>query len=57
MSYHKFSNLCEIFQGDLNRKLMDGIISWDLWINPATATVHQRLMGNVPTMESAGKCV
>jgi hypothetical protein len=25
MSYHKFSNLREIFQGDLNRKLMDGI--------------------------------
>jgi hypothetical protein len=29
MSYHKFSNLHEIFQGDLNRKLMDGIISWE----------------------------
>jgi hypothetical protein len=27
MSYHKFSNLREIFQGDLNRKVMDGIIS------------------------------
>jgi hypothetical protein len=27
MSYHKFSNRREIFQGDLNRKLMDGIIS------------------------------
>jgi hypothetical protein len=38
-------------------------ISWmesylgTLWINPATATVHQRLMGNVPIMESVGKCV
>jgi hypothetical protein len=29
MSYHKFSNLREIFQGDLNRKVMDGIISRD----------------------------
>ncbi len=27
ISYHKFSNLCKIFQGDLNQKLMDGIIS------------------------------
>jgi hypothetical protein len=95
MSYHKFSNLREIFQGDLNRKLMDGIISWDFMDQPcncnsaskidgkcayngecrkmcvvykatcrvcdesypATATVHQRLMGNVPIMESVGKCV
>jgi hypothetical protein len=30
MSYHKFSNLWEIFQGDLNQKLMDGIISCDI---------------------------
>jgi hypothetical protein len=29
MSYHKFSNLQEIFQGDLSRKLMDGIVSCD----------------------------
>jgi hypothetical protein len=28
-----------------------------LWIGPATATVHQKLMGNVPIMESVGKCV
>jgi hypothetical protein len=27
------------------------------WIGPATATVHQKLMENVPTMENAGKCV
>jgi hypothetical protein len=27
------------------------------WINLATATVHQKLMGNVPTMENAEKCV
>jgi hypothetical protein len=26
-----------------------------LWINPATATTHQKLMGNVPT--HAGRCV
>jgi hypothetical protein len=29
MSYHKFFNLREIFQGDLNQKVMDGIISRD----------------------------
>jgi hypothetical protein len=29
MSYHKFSNLREIFQEDLNRKHMDGIVSRD----------------------------
>jgi hypothetical protein len=27
------------------------------WIDPATATAHQRLMENVPTMENAEKCV
>jgi hypothetical protein len=27
------------------------------WIDLATATAHQKLMGNVPTMESAEKCV
>jgi hypothetical protein len=27
------------------------------WIDLAIAMVHQKLMGNVPTMESAGKCV
>jgi hypothetical protein len=27
------------------------------WIDLATATVHQKLTGNVPTMESAEKCV
>jgi hypothetical protein len=27
------------------------------WIDLATATVHQKLMGNVPTMESAEKFV
>jgi hypothetical protein len=34
MSYHKFSNLWEIFQGDLNWKLMDGIISCDFINRP-----------------------
>jgi hypothetical protein len=27
------------------------------WIDPATATAHQKLMENVPTMENAEKCV
>jgi hypothetical protein len=53
MSYHNFSNLREIFQGDLNKQKTHG---WKnlgtLWIDPATATVRQRLMGNVPIMES-----
>ena len=29
MSYHRFPNLGEIFQGDLNNKLMDNITSKD----------------------------
>ena len=29
MSYHRFSNLRDTFQGDLNRKLMDGVLSCD----------------------------
>ncbi len=56
MSYHKFSNLREIFR-DLNWKCMDGIISHNFMDLPATATAHQKLMENVPTMENAGKCV
>jgi hypothetical protein len=28
-----------------------------LWINPATETACQELTENVPSMESAGKCV
>jgi hypothetical protein len=37
---------------------MDGIVYLGtLWIDPATATVCQRLMGNVPIMESVEKCV
>jgi hypothetical protein len=31
---HKFSNLQEIFQGDLNQKVMDGIISRDFMDQP-----------------------
>jgi hypothetical protein len=27
------------------------------WTDPATATAHQKLTENVPTMENAGKCV
>ena len=30
MSYHKFSNVRESFQGDLNKKIMKGVISSDL---------------------------
>jgi hypothetical protein len=57
ISYHKFSNLREIFHGDLNRNSWMELYLGTLCIGPATATVHQRLMGNVPIMESVGKCV
>jgi hypothetical protein len=52
MSYHKLSNLREIFQGDLNRKLIDGIISCNFMDRPCNCNLE-----NVPTMENAGKCV
>ena len=29
MSYHKFSNVGELFQGDLSRKIMNGVTSLD----------------------------
>ena len=57
MSYHKLSNLREIFQGDLNQNLWMESYLITSWIDLATATVHQKLIGNVPTMESAEKCV
>ena len=57
MSYHKFSNLREIFQGDLNQKLMDGIISHDFMDQPFNCNRALKLMGNVPTMGSAQTCV
>jgi hypothetical protein len=33
------------------------VTSQTSWIDPATATAHQKLMENVPTMENAGNCV
>jgi hypothetical protein len=45
MSYHKFSNLREIFQGDLNRKLMDGIISCDFMDQPCNCNRASKIDG------------
>jgi hypothetical protein len=45
MSYHKFSNLREIFQGDLNRKLMDGIISRDFIDRPCNCNCASKIDG------------
>ncbi len=45
MSYHKFSNLREILQGDLNRKLMDGIISHDFMDQPCNCNCASKIDG------------
>jgi hypothetical protein len=45
MSYHKFSNLREIFQGDLNRKLMDGIESRDFMDRPCNCNRASKIDG------------
>jgi hypothetical protein len=45
MSYHKFSNLQEIFQGDLNQKLMDGIISCDFMNWPCNCNCASKIDG------------
>jgi hypothetical protein len=45
MSYHKFSNLREILQGDLNRKLMDGIISHDFMDRPCNCNCASKIDG------------
>ncbi len=45
MSYHKFSNLREIFQGDLNQKLMDGIISHDFMDRPCNCNCASKIDG------------
>ena len=48
MSYHRFSNLRDIFQGDLNRKLMDGVLSCDFMDLPCNCN---------NAMKRHGKCV
>jgi hypothetical protein len=45
MSYHKLSNLREIFQGDLNQKLMDGIISCDFMDRPCNCNCTSKIDG------------
>jgi hypothetical protein len=45
ISYHKFSNLREIFHGDLNRKLMDGIVSRDFMDRPCNCNRASKIDG------------
>ena len=45
MSYHKLSNLWEIFQGDLNQKLMEGIISHDFMDQPCNCNCVSKFDG------------
>mgnify|MGYP001787478984 FL=1 len=42
MSYHRFNNLREIFQGDLSRKLTEGIGSIDFEILPCNCRTGER---------------
>ena len=56
MSYCKFANLHDISQGNLNWKLMEGIISHDFKDLPCNHNNATKLMGNVSTMASAGQC-
>ena len=46
MSYHKFSNLGEIFQGDLNNKLMKNITSKDFMDLMCNCTNSTTINGN-----------
>jgi len=58
MSYHKFSNLREIFQGDLNRKLMDGIVSRDFRDQPCNCNRASKIDGKCAYNEECRKmCV
>ena len=45
MSYHRFSNLRDIFQSDLNQKIMDGIFSWDFMDLPCNCNKATKMHG------------
>ena len=45
MLYHRFSNLRDIFQGDLNWKLMDGVISRDFMDLPCNCNNMMKVNG------------
>jgi hypothetical protein len=51
MSFHKFFKLREVFQGDLNRALVDGIVFQDFMDWPCNCNCVSKIDGNVPTME------
>ena len=53
MSYHKFSNLREIFQGDLTSKMMEGIYSRDYVNRPCNCNAQTLVKGVCPYK---GKC-
>ena len=45
MSYHRFSNLREAFQGDLNNKLLKGIGSEDFNDRPCNCNIASKIDG------------
>ena len=45
MSYHRFSNLRDIFQGNLNQKLMEGILSHNFMDLPCNCNKTMKLHG------------
>jgi hypothetical protein len=55
MSYHKFSNLREIFQGDLTRKLMDGVVSRDFRDLPCNCNKASKVDGKCAYNEECRK--
>jgi len=57
MSYHKFSNFREILQGDMNRKLMEGIISRDFMDLPCNCNNATKRSGKCIYSESCRKSV
>ena len=54
MSYHKFSNLNQILQGDLTEKLMNGIASKDF--EPRACNCHNAAKGENGYCAYNGEC-
>lgn len=53
MSYHKFSNLREIFQGDLSRKIMENIHSRDFINRTCNCNKNTKINGIAHTKKNA----
>ena len=47
MSYHRFSNLRDLFQADLSKKLLVNVCPWNLWRRNAVVDQHPKLMDYV----------